>query len=342
MNFASDNVTEASQEILDAIIAANSGSMMPYGNDSITKKVTKMVQEIFERDVAVYLVSTGTAANAISISCLTQNYGSIFCHWDSHVYDDECGAPEFFCGGAKLIPIKGDLGKIDLNALEHHARRGRGDVHMTQPSAVSITQMTEMGTVYSISEVTSIGDYCQSNKLKLHMDGARFANAIATLQCTPAELTWKAGVDVLSLGATKNGALAAEAVIFFDTTLKNHFEFRRKRGGHLFSKMRLLACQMEAYLANDLWLKNAKHANSMARKLKLGLDNINDISFSTPVEGNILFPKMKSNTKLRLYKQGFQFYDDRWDKGVVRLVTAFNTQPRDVEKFIECAQGNEK
>ena len=341
MNFASDNTTGASPEILEALIKANSGSTMPYGNDQYTTLATQMIQELFEKEAQVFFVSTGTAANSIAISTLSRSYGSVLCHWNSHIYEDECGAPEFFTGGAKLVPLKGKLAKIDLKDLQRHGIRGRGDVHMVQPSVVSITQTTEIGTVYTISEVTEIGAFCKENGLKFHMDGARFANAIATLKCSPAEVTWKAGVDVLSFGASKNGALAAEAVIFFDNSMKKEFEFRRKRGGHLFSKMRFLACQIEAYLKNDLWLSNAHHANNAAFLLKDGLDKVNSIQFPNPVESNMLFPHVPENIKNALCDSGFQFYDDRWDPGVLRLVTAFNTKLEDVKSFVSCALKSE-
>ena len=341
MNFASDNTTGASPEIIEAIVKANSGSAMPYGDDVHTAIVTEMIQELFEKEATVFLVSTGTAANAIAISSLTQSYGSILCHWNSHIYEDECGAPEFYTGGAKLIPLSGKFGKINSKTLEEHGKRGLGDVHMVQPSAVSITQTTEVGTVYSINEVSEIGEFCKLNNLKLHMDGARFANAIANLKCSPAEITWKVGVDVLSFGASKNGALASEAVIFFDTAMKEEFEFRRKRGGHLFSKMRFLACQMEAYLKNELWLRNARHANKMATHLGDGLKKIKSLEFLNPVESNMLFPKIPTHIKEALFNAGFEFYDNRWEKNVARLVTAFNTKPEDVAKLIFCAQNSE-
>ena len=334
MNFSSDNTTGACPEIIEAIIRANQGSTSAYGEDKHTKKVTKMINDIFETATEVFLVGTGTAANAIALSTLTKSYGSILCHWDSHIFEDECGSPEFFTSGAKLIPLPGNLSKINLLELNQHSRRGRGDVHMVQPSAVSITQLTEGGTAYSINEIQKIGEICSKSKIKLHMDGARFANALVTLGCTPAEMTWKSGVDVLSFGATKNGALASEAVIFFDKQLAKEFEFRRKRGGHLFSKMRFLACQMEAYLHNDLWIKNARHANSMASHLQKELKKVEKIKFSSPVDGNILFPKIPKHIRNKLLHDGFQFYDNRWGKDVTRLVTSFDTKKIYVQNFM--------
>ena len=205
MNFASDNTTGASPEIIDAIVKANHGSSIAYGGDHHTLNVKKMIQDIFEKDVEIFLVATGTAANAIALSTITKSFSSVLCHWSSHIFEDECGAPEFYTSGAKLIPLNGAMGKIDPQELAHHSCRGNGDVHMVQPTAVSITQITESGTAYSINEVQEIGEICKQNNLKLHMDGARFANALVTLGCAPAEATWKAGVDVLSFGASKNG-----------------------------------------------------------------------------------------------------------------------------------------
>lgn len=333
MNFASDNTTGASPEVMDAMVRANAGQTMPYGDDAYTKQVRERICETFETDADVYLVATGTAANALSLSVLIQSYGAALCHWDSHVYEDECGAPEFFSGG-KLIPIEGADAKIDPVTLAHHAKRGVGDVHMVQPQAVTITQETEIGSVYSLSEIEAINDVCKSNNLKLHMDGARFANALVSLNCSAADMTWKAGVDVLSFGASKNGAMASEAVILFDKSLAQEFEFRRKRAGHLFSKMRLLASQMEAYLEEDLWLKNARHANTMAKRLGDGLLAIDGIELNPRIDANMLFPKFPADLTKALHDQGFQFYADRWDAGIVRLVTAFNTPEDHVDAFI--------
>jgi len=338
LNFASDNTTGASPEIIEAIVRANDGQTMPYGDDAYTSRVRARICEIFETDADVYLVATGTAANALSLSVLLSSYGAALCHWESHVYEDECGAPEFFTGGGKLIPVDGANGKMDPSALAHHANRGRGDVHMVQPQAVSLTQETEIGSVYSIGEIEAISEICKSSNLKLHMDGARFANALVSANCTAAEMTWKAGIDVLSFGASKNGAMASEAVVLFDKSLSREFEFRRKRAGHLFSKMRLLACQMEAYLNDELWLKNARHANAMAQRLGRGLVNIDGIDLAPTVDGNMLFPRFPKSLTAALYEQGFQFYDDRWQEGIVRLVTAFDTTAEQVDAFLAAVQ----
>ena len=338
MNFASDNTTGASPEVIDAISAANDGQTMPYGNDEYTARVVDRIRDVFETDAEVFLVATGTAANALALSTMTSSYGAVLCHWLAHIYEDECGAPEFFSGGAKLVPLEGSGAKIDPATLKQHAGHGAGDVHMVQPMAASITQITEMGDIYSADEVGAISEICKSNNLKLHMDGARFANALVALDCTPAEITWKAGVDVMSFGASKNGALSSEAVIFFDTSMAREFEFRRKRGGHLFSKMRLLASQMDAYLNDDLWLKNARHANTLGQRLKQGLTDIPGIELRDGNNANMLFPTVTRELIDALHDDGFQFYDNRWGEGVIRLVTAFNTPEAHVDAFIEAAR----
>ena len=338
MNFASDNTSGASPEIMDAMVRANEGQCMSYGADAYTARVRDQICDVFETDADVYLVATGTAANALSLSVLMNSYGATLCHWESHVYEDECGAPEFFSGGGKLIPIEGENGKMYTEIVSHYAQRGVGDVHMSQPQAVSVTQETETGSVYSITELKAISQICKTNHLKLHMDGARFANALVSLDCSPAEMTWKAGVDVLSFGASKNGAIACEAVVLFDKSMSKEFEFRRKRAGHLFSKMRLLASQMETYLEDGLWLKNAWHANQMAKRLHDGLSKIEGIEVPTDIDANILFPKFPAALTEDLNSQGIEFYSDRWEEGVVRLVTAFDTPENHVDSFIAAVQ----
>ena len=337
LNFASDNVTGASDEILNAIMRANAGYAMPYGNDDLTAKVERQLSELFETDLRAFLVATGSAANSLALSVMTPSYGAVLCHWTSHVFEDECGAPEFFTGGARMVPVDGPDGKIDLHELAAKAARGAGDVHMLQPSAASITQVTELGSLYTVKEITAVAEVCRSHKLNLHMDGARFANAVVALGCTPAEMSWKAGVDVLSFGATKNGALGAEAVIFFDTDLADTFAFRRKRGGHLFSKMRLLSAQMEAYLSGELWRSNAEHANAMAARLREGIAPLTSFDFPYTDGANMLFPKLPATLHKTLHDAGFIFYGGRWEKGVARLVTAFNTDVKHVDAFIEAA-----
>lgn len=343
MNFASDNTAGFSPEILEALVRANEGRAMPYGNDEITARVKDRIAEIFETEVEVFPVATGTAANALSISLLAPAWGAVWCHPESHANTDECAAPEFYTGGAKLIPVPGEHGKIWPDglsaALEYAGHRG---VHEALPSAVTISQASEAGTIYTPGEVAAISKICRGRDLGLHMDGARFANALVTLGCSPAEITWKAGVDILSFGATKNGALAAEAVVIFTERYRARaaeMGFRRKRAAHLFSKMRFLSAQLEAYLADDLWLRNARHANAMASKLAEGLAAVPGVHLTHPVEANELFPSMPTPIREGLRKDGFEFYDwpDAGPDGV-RLICAFESREEDVDAFLKSAR----
>lgn len=343
MNFCSDNTTAVCPEILDHMGRVNGGFAMPYGNDDVTARVCTTLKQVFDCDLAAFPVATGTAANVLSLSVYTPSHGSILCHEESHINVDECGAPELYTGGAKLVPFKGGGSKLAPQELENYLNQGwAGNVHQVQPTMISITQASESGTVYSIDEVKAISAICKAHNLKLHMDGARFANALVHLGCSPADITWKAGVDVLSFGATKNGALGAEAAVFFDPTMADLAGFKRKRGGHLFSKMRFLSAQLEAYLADDLWLKNAKHANHTATRLCEGL-LAGGIQLRYPVEANELFILIAKPVAEKLQNQGFAFYSyPLGGANCYRLVTAWNTDPKDVESFIETAVGAAK
>ncbi len=338
VNFCSDNTTGAAPEILRALEAANVGPTMPYGNDELTRRVEARLCEIFETQVAAFPVATGTAANVLALSVLTPPYGAIYCYEQAHIQVDECGAPEFYTGGAKLVPLPGMHGKIVPQILSA-AIVDAGVVHAVQPAAVSLTQASEAGTVYTPEEIGALADVARAHGLGLHMDGARFANAVASLGRAPADITWKAGVDALSFGATKNGALAAEAVVFFKPELAASFGFRRKRGGHLFSKMRFLSAQLDAYLGDGLWLRHARHANAMAARLAQGLGALPGVALLHPVEANEIFARLPEATIQGLFDRGFQFY--RWGPAAnreVRLVTAFNTAPDDVEAFLSVAR----
>ncbi len=341
MNFCSDNVTGVAPEIMAALIAVNEGAAMSYGNDECTQRLEAKFSELFETEVVVFPVTTGSAANALALSVMTPPFGAIYCHIGAHINTDECGAPELYTGGAKLVALPGRDGKISATDLEATlANAGAGIVHHVQPAAVSITQSTELGTVYQVVEIRQIAEVSHAYGLSLHMDGARFANAVVSLGCAPADITWRAGVDVLSFGATKNGAMAAEAVVFFNRSLAQTFSYRRKRGGHLFSKMRFLSAQLEAYITNDLWLKNASHANQMAAKLAVGLTKLPSMQLCVPVEANEIFLRLPETVIEGLFAEGFRFY--RWEKGeettVVRLVTAFNTREEDGMAFLETAR----
>lgn len=335
--FTSDNIAGASPEVIAAVGACNSGQAQPYGNDELSRSVERRLAEVFEHEVDVFLVSTGSAANALALAEVTPPWGSILSHADAHINRDECGAPEFFTAGAKLVQLRGRAAKIDLNALAANVTRMVGDVHSVQPSSVSITQATEVGSVYSLDEIGAISDVCRTAKLPLHMDGARFANALITLGCSPAEMTWKAGIDLLSFGATKNGTFGVDAVVSFRKELTRDLAFRRKRAGQLSSKMRFLAAQMDAYLGHDLWLRNAAQANDMAKALAAGLSVLPGVEVQQPPEANILFCHLPMPLIRGLLDQGFRFYHDRWEPGIVRFVTAFTTTEADVADLIKVA-----
>lgn len=337
MNFTSDNVTGAAPEILEALVAASSGPTPSYGEDPLTARVSEKLSALFDREVAAFPVATGSAANALALAALAPPYGAVYCHEMSHVNTDECGAPEMFTAGAKLVGLPGPGGKIEPATLRATLEKaGAGVVHHVQPAAVTLTQATESGTVYTPAEVAALSEVARSHGLPVHMDGARFANAVARLGCSPADLTWRAGVDVLSFGATKNGALAAEAVVFFTPELAQSFAFRRKRAGHLFSKMRFLSAQLDAYLEGGLWLRLATHANAMADRLAAGLAALPGADLRDPVEANEIFISLPEPVTAGLLERGYAFY--RWDGPVVRLVTAWNTSAEDVDRMIADAR----
>ncbi|WP_419901780.1 threonine aldolase family protein [Kiloniella sp.] len=338
-NFASDNVTGVAPEIMEAIIRANNDhAASSYGADKWTDSLSEKASVVFEKDVTVFPVISGTAANVLPISSLTPPYGSIYCHREAHINTDECNASEFYTGGAKLVSLPGEHGKYTADTLSA-AIFGKGVPRHAQPSLVSITQTTEAGTLYRPAEISEITEIARKNGMKVHMDGARFANAVAGLGVSPAELTWKAGVDVLSFGATKNGAMGAELVVFFNGTDTKKLEHRRVRGGHFLSKMRFVSAQLAAYLDNELWLRNATQANAMATKIATCLEENPAVTFIHPVEANILFLKMPKALVGALKSAGFEFYEmSNDDPTLVRLVLSFNSNEADVDKFAEIAK----
>jgi threonine aldolase len=333
VKFASDNVAGACPEVLDAIIKANEGDRAPYGDDEISKNLQDKFSEIFEKEVIVFPTSSGTAANALALSTMTPSFGNIYCHKLSHINVDECGAPEFYTGGAKLVNLNGINGKITAEEL-NKSISGKGVVHHTQPSSVSITQLCETGEAYELDEIKKISEIAHNHKLNMHMDGARFANALVSLDCSPAEMTWKSGIDVLSFGATKNGCLAAEAIIFFKPELVGNLPFLMKRAGHLLSKMSFVSAQLDAYITNEVWLRNAKHANAMGKKLSQGLDQHKNIELAYPTDANEIFVKIPKDIIDQLNSEGYTINDDEWDGKAVRLVTAWNTSLSDIETFL--------
>ena len=334
IKFASDNVAGACPEVLDAVIKANEGDSTPYGNDQISTELQDKFSEIFEKEVIVFPTASGTAANALALSTMTPSFGNIYCHKLSHINTDECGAPEFYTGGGKLVTLQGVKGKITANELDESIT-GAGIVHHTQPSSVSITQVCETGEVYQLDEIKKISDVTHKHNLNMHMDGARFANALVSLDCSPAEMTWKSGIDVLSFGATKNGCIAAEAIIFFKKDLVGNVAFLMKRAGHLLSKMRFVSAQLDAYITNDVWLKNARRANDMGKRLSEGLNNYSDINLSYPTEANEVFATFPRNKIEHLNSEGYTINEDEWDGKAVRLVAAWNTKDNDVDEFLE-------
>ncbi|MDA7756002.1 low specificity L-threonine aldolase [Candidatus Pelagibacter sp.] len=333
VKFASDNVAGACPEVLEAILKANEGDRAPYGDDEISKNLQDKFSEIFEKEVIIFPTSSGTAANALALSTMTPSFGNIYCHKLSHINVDECGAPEFYTGGAKLVNLNGVNGKITAEEL-NKSISGKGVVHHTQPSSVSITQLCETGETYELDEIKEISEIAHNHKLNMHMDGARFANALVSLDCSPAEMTWKSGIEVLSFGATKNGCLAAEAIIFFKPELVGNLPFLMKRAGHLLSKMSFVSAQLDAYITNEVWLRNAKHANAMGKKLSQGLDQHKNIELAYPTDANEIFVKIPKDIIDQLNSEGYTINDDEWDGKAVRLVTAWNTSLSDIETFL--------
>jgi threonine aldolase len=332
--FASDNVTSACPEVMDAVIAANSGIAGSYGDDEWSLALKNRLSEIFETEVEVFLAVTGTASNALALSALAPVFGKIYCHELSHINTDECGAPELFTGGAKLIPMRSSNGRIDAVDLAETIR-GSGNVHVTQPSVVSVTMSCETGTVYQLDEIKAISKIAHDNKMSVHMDGARFANALVSLDVSPAEMTWKSGVDVLTLGGTKNGCLAAEAVVFFKPEMVGNFPFLHKRSGQLLSKMRFISSQLEAYLTDDVWLRNARHANAMAKILSEGLNSFANIKLAYPTQSNEVFVHLPRDVIDYLNSAGYDINEEELDGKAVRFVTAWNSEVKDINDLLD-------
>lgn len=330
MRFFSDNAAAVSQPVLDALAAANSVDTA-YDEDALSQRLDAAFSDIFETEVTALWVSTGTAANALALAALCPPHGAIVCHEEAHIQNDECGAPEFYTHGAKLLLGTGEGAKLVPEEVERIAGSIRDDVHQMQPHALSITQASEYGMVYTADEVAALGDLCRARGWDLHMDGARFANAVAHLDCPPADVTWRAGVDMLSFGCVKNGGLSAEAIILFGDARGKAAEirYRRKRGGHLLSKGRYLAAQVLAMLENDLWLHNARAANAGA---KLIADAAPD-RLVYPAEANEVFIRLSAEEAASLRAKGFDFYD--WGIGEARFVTSWDQGADEVRPLAE-------
>jgi len=350
INFASDNWAGAHPAIGEALVEHSRGFASAYGTSELDKRVENRFCEIFEREVAVFFVGTGTAANSLSMALLNRPGGVIFTHKEAHMREDEGGAPEFLTGGARTHGASGTLGRIAPEALDEVIRLFPAEfVHSGQPMAVSITQATEIGTVYSLDDIAAISEVCRAHSLPLHMDGARFANALVALNTTPAEMTWKRGVDVLSFGATKNGCWCAEAIVVMDPDKARDLAFIRKRAAHLFSKSRFIAAQFEAYLREDLWLRNATHANSMTARLAERINQSNAARLAWQPQANELFAIIKKQTAQSMNKKGVFFYP--WkvpsgaeltlapDEELYRFVTSFATTEEEVDSVGEMLRG---
>lgn len=333
MNFCSDNVSGIHPCILDAMIAGNDGDAMPYGADAYTRRAEASFREVFGCEVAIAMVATGTASNALALSVMASPIAAIFCRSGAHLQENEAGAPLLYTGGARIVGIEGRDGLLDPGDLDRALASFDASRALCKPAVVSVTQASELGTVYGLEQLRAISGVCRRHGVRLHMDGARFANALVHLDCAPAAMSWQAGVDVLSFGATKNGAMAAEAVVIFDPALGDGLRARLKRGGLMFSKHRFLGLQFGAYFEDDLWLELARAANARAAELAGGLARIGSAELMYPVEANEVFVRLPEPVLGALEARGFQFY--RRGGGVIRLVTGYATRPADVAAFID-------
>ena len=335
----SDNQAGIHPTIVRAISEASVGGASAYGDDALSQRVAAQISEIFETPCEVYLVATGTAANALILSAMTPPWGAVLCHEGAHIFNDENTAPEFFTGGARQVGIDGGFGKPELTLIESRIEAANlHGVHNVKPATISLTNATEQGTVFQPDELAAYAEVAGRAGLGLHVDGARFSNAVISTGASPADLTWRAGVDALSFGATKNGAMAAEAVVLFNDRFSEDFAYRRKRAGHLWSKHRFLAAQFEAFLSDDLWLENARHANAMAAKLAAGLEALNGVELPWPTEANEVFPVLPDAIDAALESAGFLYYPWPVVAGMKRLVTSFATEEEDIDRLLAVAQ----
>ena len=336
INFRSDNVATVSPEILRALERVNQGPAASYGDDEWSKALDRAFSALFETDVSVFPVATGTAANALGLAAAVRPYGGIFCHEHAHIHTSEGAATEAFTGGAKLLPLPGEGFRLGADGLGQALARAEWGVrNRAQPDAVSITQATEHGTVYRLDELTALGDLARSAKIKFHMDGARFANALATLGCSPAEMSWRRGVDILSFGATKNGAMSSEAIVVFDPSLVEPLSYRLRRAGQTWSKMRFAAAQLLAYVEDGLYLRSATRANALASRLGVAMAAVPGVTLLAPVEANLVFLAMAPAMVDALIAGGVRVA--RRSPGVIRLVTRFDGSDEDVDRFVALA-----
>jgi len=335
LDFRSDNVASVAPEIMAALAAANSGTATSYGKDDLSAALDRRFTQLFGREARVFPVATGTAANALSLAAITPPYGAIYCHETAHVHTSEAGATEFYSGGAKLMTLPGPDFKLRPETVERAIRNsGLGQTHKAQPAGIAVTQATDYGTVYGVEELAALGKVARANGLKLHMDGARLANALAHLGAAPADVTWRIGVDILSFGATKNGAMNAEAIVVFDPALARDLAFRLRRAGQVWSKMRFAAAQLIAYVEDGLWLRCAARANALAARLAAGVADLPGIRFLAPVEANEVFLIVDPAAVPRLEADGLMFH--RRGDDVIRLVCRFDGTEAEVDGAISC------
>lgn len=340
MNFLSDTTAPAHPALIESLAAANDGFAPSYGADAISGRVKARLQEIFETDLEVLFTVSGTASNALALSVLCPGDAMILCHDEAHIHRDERGAPEFFTGGGKLLPIKGEHAKITAEALEAVLAEWPSDfVHTTPPAVLSLSQLNESGCAYSVAEIEALAQTAKARDLAVHMDGARFANALVSRSCSPAEMTWKAGVDALCLGATKNGALAAEAVILFPNVMDRfaNLQARQKRAGHMVPKMRYVAAQMDAWLKDDLWLDLARRANAAGARLAQGLSALPGAALAHPCDGNEVFARLDPALANALEAAGAGFYG--WPDGSARFVASWCTDATEIDSVLKAARG---
>lgn len=359
MYFSSDNAHGVPPELISVLAEANAGMQISYGGDEWSRRAESLIGAFFERDVRVFAVSTGTAANSLALSLYARPYGAILAHAESHIMQDECGAPEFYCGGAKMLPLAGAHGKIAAEEIAPYMDRAREHApHSVLPMVLSLSQATEAGTVYRCDELASLGAVARAYGLAFHMDGARLANALCYLDCSAAAMTWQCGVDIVSFGLTKNGAFNAEMIVLFDGDRADELFYRIKRSGHLLSKGRWFGAQIVASFSTEgdsvpLWRVSAQRANGMAQRLAAGIEGYSSLRLAHPVEANEIFVQLPCTAIAALRRAGAVFYDwprpamtnkdDSEPWATIRLVTSFATTPTDVDRFLgtlEIAMGN--
>ena len=331
--FASDNTAAICPEALAALRDANVGEAASYGEDRWTAQLCERVRDLFEVDCDVYLVFNGTAANALALAQLCQSFHSIVCHEHAHIRIDECGAPEFFTKGSRLLVVGGRDGKIDIGQAEVIVAE-QHELHSHKPRAISITQSTELGTVYTPDETAAIGEFARRRNMFVHMDGARFANAVASLRCAPKEITWQVGVDVICFGGTKNGVAAGELIVFFNREVSREFDYRAKQAGQLASKMRFLAAPWLGLLNGDAWLRNAQHANRAAKQMADQLEREAKIDILFPIESNAVFLRMGEQMATELRARGWYFYK-YIEPNVYRLMCSWSVTEEDIVRFVK-------